>query len=115
MRTVAAIRHDLNAAQGRVAKLQAELRRALAADRTARDREIVRAFTAGERVKDIAKRLGLTLNATYGVLYRHDLSTRERVTPINHLPPEVQREYEKLRRNGHGPGAARAIAQAVTT
>ena len=111
MRTILDVQADRAAALARLAELDREE----AAIRAARDAKIIAAFDAGEKAKNIAAHLGLTLNTVTGVLARNNRFATHRRVPIGRLPPAQQRTYAKLRRNGIPPMAARSIAQAVPT
>lgn len=111
MRTVLEVQADRAAALARLAELDREE----AAIRAARDAKIIAAFDAGEKAKDIAAHLGLTLNTVTGVLSRNDRFATLGRMPVSRLPVDQRRAYAKLRRNGIPPMAARSIAQAVPT
>lgn len=109
MRTILEVQADRAAVLERLDELDREE----AAIRAARDAKILAAFDAGEKAKDIATRLDLTLNTVTGVLARNNRFATHRRVPIGRLPPAQQRIYAKLRSNGIPPFSARAIALAA--
>lgn len=86
--------------------LQRERRTAIAA----RNRAMIADFDAGHTVRRIAADHAVPLMTAYNILRDAGRRSRDRVTPISHLPAEQQRAYHKARAFGIEPDAARQMA-----
>lgn len=75
-----------------------------------RNRSIVKDFDAGHTPKKIATDYAMPENTVRTIIWQAGRRVYKTKTPISHLPADQQRLYDKLRRNGHGPGAARQMA-----